>query len=981
MSEMQVQIERRRQRALEEIVRVSNRGRHPLFSSFDVVSISGRTYNVTIRSLDEQRNSCTCPDYRTNLIGTCKHIEGVLAHLREKYADQLKTLAAQQPSTAQIFLHFAEQIGVRASLPWPRSPGVRNLLKRYFDAAGRLQGATLQSLPALLNEINALPARLQSSIVVDNAAREHLELLQDREAVSKQKAWFLEQVEQGHRSFSVLNTRLYPYQERGALHLAFGGRTLLADDMGLGKTVQAIAASALLQQLRDIRKVLVITPASLKHQWAREIRRFVGLSVTVVQGGLAQRRAQYGGDAFFTILNYELVRRDLDELERLRPDLIILDEAQRIKNWRTKTADAVKRLRSRYAFVLTGTPLENRLDELYSVFQFLDPRIVGPLWHFNDRYYELEQRDEGSYKVLGYKNLDELRRTIAPYVLRRTRDEVLRDLPPRVDNNYFVEMTPQQTQAYDEFKEVVAKLLSISRRRPLIPKERDRLLRALIKMRLICNALALHDKEIPAAEREKTAPKLRELHQILEEQIASNGHKAIIFSQWEAMLDFTKPMLDRLGLGFVKLAGSVPTAKRGAIVDRFMNDKDCRVFLSTDAGGVGLNLQAADLVINLDLPWNPAVLEQRIARAHRHGQLNTVHVINLIAQGTIEERMLDTLAAKRNVFAGVFGTEDAPNAISFRDTGQGLLQRLDAMLGAEVKPVIELEPVAEPVSPLRTLGAGSAHSGTGPARRPEAAPGARAPEALQGHAGEGLGPREKPSLQGFADTLVARYPGRIMLVRQAPAGQGVFVVVDREPGELRRTIEAFAGEYFVPSAPAVHLMEQEGYRAFVAFAAPMFKTATSADVYRAPALPALVDTHAELAKRLHKVREGFELAAKRLQLADVVLRGGFPEESIRPLRDALGWALSAHITLVTEREPSADLPSARVLQAELIERGHLSGELAARVARVRELTEPPTSLAASEAAPPLSARSAEALLAIVRDVIEAGQRRLVEQGL
>ncbi len=143
MSEIQTQIERRQQRALEEIVRVTNRGRHPLFSPFDVVSVSGRTYRVTIRSLDERRNSCTCPDYRTNLVGTCKHIEGVLLHLQQKYADDLKSLAAQKPTTAQIFLQYAEDITVRVSLPLPRAPELRALLTRYFDADGCLQGAAL----------------------------------------------------------------------------------------------------------------------------------------------------------------------------------------------------------------------------------------------------------------------------------------------------------------------------------------------------------------------------------------------------------------------------------------------------------------------------------------------------------------------------------------------------------------------------------------------------------------------------------------------------------------------------------------------------------------------------------------------------------------------------------------------------------------------------------------------------------------------
>ena len=168
MSEIQTQIERRQQRALEEIVRVTNRGSHLLFSPFDVVSISGRTYRVTIRALDERRNTCTCPDYRTNLVGTCKHIEGVLLYLKREYADRLKTFAAQKPMAAQIFLHYAQDITVRVTLPLPRSAEARARLTRYFDADGVLQGAALVQLPALLAELNALPARVRSQTVVDD---------------------------------------------------------------------------------------------------------------------------------------------------------------------------------------------------------------------------------------------------------------------------------------------------------------------------------------------------------------------------------------------------------------------------------------------------------------------------------------------------------------------------------------------------------------------------------------------------------------------------------------------------------------------------------------------------------------------------------------------------------------------------------------------------------------------------------------------
>ena len=723
------------------------------------------------------------------------------------------------------------------------------------------------------------------------------------------------------------------------MHLVFGRRAMLADDMGLGKTVQAIAASALLKELRDIQQVLVICPASLKHQWAREIRRFTSLSVIVVEGKKQYRRNLYRDGSFFKIINYELVRYDEEELLQRRFDLIILDEAQRIKNWRAKTAQIVKQLRSRYAFVLTGTPLENRIDELYSIFQFLDPRILGPLWHFNDRFYQLEKGQRGGYKVLGYQNLDKLRSLIAPYTLRRTREEVLEDLPERVDNNYFVEMTDPQWRAYNEFKETVAKLVAILNRRPLFPKERETLLMCLVKMRIICNALALHDKEIPVKDHEKTAPKLRELYHILVDEIASNGHKAVIFSQWANMLALTEPVLQRVGVGYVKLTGAVPTPKRGALIERFFEDPDCKVFLSTDAGGVGLNLQAANMVINLDLPWNPAVLEQRIARAHRHGQPSSVQVINLVAKGTIEERMLDTLATKRNVFAGVFGAEEENlSEIKFADTGQGLLQQLGELLQQPVEVKLELAPT------------------------------------------EVKEETPQPTLTGFADRLVSSLPGRVLLVRKAPMGQeGILVVVDHNPAELRLVVERLLREYFTSGQPALYLMEQEGYRAMTAFLPPS-PAGEKVEVYRSTALPSPAGPSGrelfEVQRR--KAREGLAFAHKRLSLAEVVLRGGFPEEMLRPIREGLGWALTSLLALHKDTDPCADLPSPRLIQAELAEKEYLPEELSLRIARVRELTAPAED---DETTPPPSLKTGEALLTDVRSLIELAERQIVESEL
>src|SRR5712691_3524394 len=255
---------------------------------------------------------------------------------------------------------------------------------------------------------------------------------------------------------------LFPYQREGMLHLAFAERALLADEMGLGKTIQAIAACALLKRLGKAQRALVVTPASLKTEWEEQIQRFTELTYQLVFGARPQRLRAYNGagdDAlpFFTLVNYEQMLPDTLEVNaRLRPDIIVLDEAQRIKNWNTKTAQAIKRLRSRYAFILTGTPIENRIDEIHSLMDFLNPAVLGPLFRFNRDFYELDDRGRPS----GYRNLDQLHARIRPYMLRRRKADVETELPERTDRNHFVSMTELQKQNYSAHEHQVAALMN-----------------------------------------------------------------------------------------------------------------------------------------------------------------------------------------------------------------------------------------------------------------------------------------------------------------------------------------------------------------------------------------------------------------------------------------------------------------------------------------------------------------------------------------
>ena len=352
----------------------------------------------------------------------------------------------------------------------------------------------------------------------------------------------------------------------------------------------------------------------------------------------------------------------------------MLDEAQRAKNFRTKTATTLRSIPSRFLFVLTGTPIENRLDDLYSLLQLIDARTLGPLWRFNHRFHQQNERG----KVVGYKQLGELRARIAPLVLRRRKEEVLAQLPALTEQTRYVALSPAQVELEQHFRTEAAKLMATAQRRALRPDEQQRLMAMLLKARQACDAAELCD---PDGNADQASPKLDELEQLVAEVVEQGAGKVLVFSEWTAMLQLAARRFDRLGIGYALLHGGVPTAQRPALLDRFREDAQQRVLLSTDAGGVGLNLQVASYVIHLDLPWNPGRLDQRTARAHRLGQTRGVSVTYLCSETGIERGIEGTLAGKRALRNAALdgGAEleamDAPSFSLFLEQLQASLTR------------------------------------------------------------------------------------------------------------------------------------------------------------------------------------------------------------------------------------------------------------------------------------------------------------------
>ena len=757
------QIAERRERARDAIAKVLERPSGEPYGDYRVKSASGKIYRVAMRGPGLFENYCACPDFAVNTLGTCKHIEALLLRLRKRHGPTLESKAYAR-ARASISLQYGETIDVRLRLPAAPSPALRKLAGLYFDSAGLLRQRHFRSFHEVIEAFR----KADLEAVVYSDVIEYLDRENELADGLDLESQLLAQLRKGRDPLNgVLKTKLLPYQERGAIFAACRGRVVLADDMGLGKTVQALAAAELLRRRRGISRVLVVAPASVKYQWKTEIEKFTGISVQVIDGSLERRQELYASPKFFNLSSYELVLKDVRYMHELAPDLIILDEAQRIRNWTTATARTIKQLKSRYAFVLTGTPLENKLEELFSVVEFIDGRRLGPAFRF---LHEHRTEDENG-RLIGYHGLDRIHDQLAPILLRRTRQEVLKDLPKRTDQILHVSLTPQQAEPYWEQNDILAALMrKWERQRWLSEIDLRRIICCQQNMRMLCDSTFLFDKET------NHSPKLDEFRELIRELAIEEGRKVVVFSEYERMTHLAGQELEKMGVGFVSLHGGVPSRNRGALMEKFRRDAKCRVFLSTDAGGVGLNLQSASAVINFEPPWNPARLEQRIGRVHRLGQAHPVHVVHLLTKDSIEERVWETLKVKKSLFAGVFDSSAAE--VSFAALGRkSTLQAVKEIFAdqpALPKPVTD----KAPTKPVPT------RSASEPAFLTTPEPGTAAQSLTERTAASQPAAFEQAAA-ALIETAVRFLESLAAVARNAPDGGGLSSLLSRDPRTRR----------------------------------------------------------------------------------------------------------------------------------------------------------------------------------------------------
>lgn len=620
----------------------------------------GVKYKVFLRDFENETGYSNSMDARFNKLGTTKHIIFAFKRLKEDSAlfDKLgKTypfieVFCNPLNDYKITWHYPHQIPVEEQL----------LISKYFKKSTYIEDTDLKNFLGFIEMAGNYPLIFIRPEVLEKVGSAFEEqMLADLKRVYKP-------------DYSQLKITLFPYQEEGIDFALFRKSAIIADEMGLGKTIQAIGTAILKKSIFDFKKTLVVCPASLKEQWKKEIEKFSDEKALVIEGFPEEREKQYQDlEHFFFIVNYETILRDQLAINKAGFDFLILDEAQRIKNFETKTASSIGRLQFKHVLVITGTPIENRLIDIFSIVSAIDPYFFGPLWEFSYQYCLFDP--EKHNKINGYYNLQKLNKRLESILIRREKRKVIDQLPNVQQINVPVKLSPLQADYHASYRHGIA---SIIRKKFLTPYDLQKLQLLLASMRMVCDSTYLIDDET------NESPKLEELKDILFEKldVVHSDRKIIIFSEWVKVHKLIGRILRENNIGFAELNGSVPVKLRGELIKKFETNPYCKIFLSTEAGGSGLNLQVADTLINFELPWNPAKKNQRIGRIDRLGQKsNKLTIFNFITRDSIEEQIASGLLVKQNLFDGVLDGASTTNFVDFSTKGRSqFIQQLEEFI-------------------------------------------------------------------------------------------------------------------------------------------------------------------------------------------------------------------------------------------------------------------------------------------------------------
>lgn len=627
----------------------------------------GQKYRVFLRDFDNETGYSDSPDARKNKLGTTKHIMYAFKILKESTEIQAK-LGKVFPFI-EIYCDPLNDYKITWHFPYKLDFQEHKIISKYFKNKEFIEEKELLNFLSFIEEADEL-----KSICIRPEVREKVELAYENKLLADIES-------RTTLNYNNINADVYDYQKRGVQFVTFKKAAIIADEMGLGKTIQAIATAVKKKEIFGFQRTLIVCPASLKEQWKKEIEKFSNEKALVIQGFPEERERQYKtATEYFLIVNYETVLRDHLALNKAGIDFLVLDEAQRVKNFEAQTNSAVNRLQTKHVLIITGTPIENKLIDLFSIVNILDPHFLGPLWEFSYQHCLFDP--EKPNKINGYYDLLKLNKKLEKILIRREKRNVIDQLPNVQQINVPVELSDMQREYHLEFAMGIGKII---RKKFLTPYDLKKLQQLLTSMRMVCDSTYLIDEET------NDSPKLDELKNILFEQldIRNSNRKIIIFSEWIKVHKIVGKVLRDNNIGFAELNGKIPVKSRGELISKFETNELCKVFLSTEAGGSGLNLQVADTLINFELPWNPAKKNQRIGRIDRLGQKsNKLTIFNLITRDSIEQQIAAGLLVKQSLFDGVLGTNANTNFVDFSSKGRSqFIDQLEEFIASqEVMP-------------------------------------------------------------------------------------------------------------------------------------------------------------------------------------------------------------------------------------------------------------------------------------------------------
>jgi len=593
-----------------------------IFGEHLLTNERGIQYKLTFRDIDRRHGYCSCPDYKTNKLGTCKH----LIFAFDKFLKNQEMIPDTLPKYpfVEVFLNPFRDYKISWFYPEKIFGELAELFYRYFGNKKYIEDQDAETLLGFFNNLDK-----HKQILVRPEVYEKVDKISG--------IFALRRIEETHKpDFSKLKTQLLPYQQQGVEFATFKKGAVIADEMGLGKALQAIAIATMKKEIFGFSKTLIICPAILKPQWKKEIEMLTGEIAALVEGSKEERQKIYSrANTYFNIVSYETVMRDKEIISRVPVDFIILDEAERIKNYASPTSAVIKSIPRKHALVLTGSPIETELINLYSVILFVDPDLLSPLWEFSYQHCYFDSQTKNT--VVGYYDLQELKQKLNAIFIRRERQEVIKQLPNISQINIPVKLSAHQKKMHLKYARSV---LDIYNKKIISSFDKQKTMQLAKKMRMLANSTFLVDDAT------NVSPKLDELQHILlyKLHLKKNKQKVVIFTEWDKMINIISRMLRVNKIIFMEAFQKNSEEEQKKLFSRFENNNECSVFICPPQAAGIINLAGVNTIINMEVSCNKTEKNHQLGSIDSLSKRNVnLTIINLIAENSIEAKLAEGL--------------------------------------------------------------------------------------------------------------------------------------------------------------------------------------------------------------------------------------------------------------------------------------------------------------------------------------------------